>query len=414
MKKAEKTMWRRDFTLVVIGQVVSLFGNAVLRFALPLWLLRETGSPALFGMVTAVSFIPMIALSLMGGVLADRVNKRNIMVGLDFLTAGLITAFYSLQGRLPTVPLIIAALMLLYAVSGAYQPAVQASIPALVEPERITQANAVINMVNTLAGLLGPVIGGVWFGAWGVVPILIISAICFACSAVMEIFIRIPFQKQPAGAGVLSTLRNDLGESWRYITLERPVFLQTAAVLALFNLVLSSVVIVGIPVVVVNVLGMGDEALGAAQGALGLGGLAGGMLAGALGGRLRLRHGYLLLAVCAAAAALMGAALLPGVPRIVGYLTTASISFAAMVASTLFVVQICAVIQRQTPPQLVGKIMAFILAVSNCASPVGQALYGLLFDLAAGSAWAVLLGAAAAALAIALYSRPVFARLEHD
>lgn len=135
MKKAEKTMWRRDFTLVVIGQVVSLFGNAVLRFALPLWLLRETGSPALFGMVTAVSFIPMIALSLMGGVLADRVNKRNIMVGLDFLTAGLITAFYSLQGRFPTVPLIIAALMLLYAVSGAYQPAVQASIPALVEPE---------------------------------------------------------------------------------------------------------------------------------------------------------------------------------------------------------------------------------------------------------------------------------------
>ena len=412
MKKTGKTMWRRDFTLVVIGQIVSLFGNAVLRFALPLWLLRETGSSALFGVVTAVSFAPMIALSLVGGALADRVNKRNIMVGLDFLTAGLIAAFYVLQERLPAVPLIIAALMLLYAVSGAYQPAVQASIPVLVEPGRITQANAVINMVNTLAGLFGPVLGGVLFGAWGIAPVLAVSAVCFACSAVMELFIRIPFQRQPAGAGVLAVLRGDLGESRRYIALEKPVFLQAAVVLALFNLVLSAAMIVGVPIVMVNVLGMGDEALGAAQGALGLGGLAGGILAGALGGRLQLRRGYLLLAVCAADAALMGAALLPGVPRLAAYLATAAMSFAVMAASTLFVVQICAAVQRQTPPQLVGKIMAFILAVSNCASPVGQALYGLLFDLAARSAWAVLFGAAAASLAVALCSRPIFVGLE--
>lgn len=412
MKKTGKTMWRRDFTLVVIGQIVSLFGNAVLRFALPLWLLRETGSSALFGVVTAVSFAPMIALSLVGGALADRVNKRNIMVGLDFLTAGLIAAFYVLQERLPAVPLIIAALMLLYAVSGAYQPAVQASIPVLVEPGRITQANAVINMVNTLAGLFGPVLGGVLFGVWGIAPVLAVSAVCFTCSAVMELFIRIPFQRQPAGAGVLAVLRGDLGESRRYIALEKPVFLQAAVVLALFNLVLSAAMIVGVPIVMVNVLGMGDEALGAAQGALGLGGLAGGILAGALDGRLRLRRGYLLLAVCAAAAALMGAALLPGVPRLAAYLATAAMSFAVMAASTLFVVQICAAVQRQTPPQLVGKIMAFILAVSNSASPVGQALYGLLFDLAARSAWAVLFGAAAASLAVALCSRPIFVGLE--
>ena len=77
-------LFRRDFTLVVIGQIISLFGNAILRFALPLYLLRETGSSTLFGVVTACSFAPMVILSMVGGVLADRVNKRNIMVGLDF------------------------------------------------------------------------------------------------------------------------------------------------------------------------------------------------------------------------------------------------------------------------------------------------------------------------------------------
>lgn len=71
--------------MVVIGQIISLFGNAILRFALPLYLLRETNSSVLFGTVTACSFIPMVIFSLLGGVIADRENKRNIMVVLDFL-----------------------------------------------------------------------------------------------------------------------------------------------------------------------------------------------------------------------------------------------------------------------------------------------------------------------------------------
>lgn len=87
MEVKRRSLFGRDFVLVAVGQIVSLFGNAVLRFALPLYLLRKTGSPALFGTVTALSFIPMIPLSIIGGILADRVNKRNIMVILDLLTA---------------------------------------------------------------------------------------------------------------------------------------------------------------------------------------------------------------------------------------------------------------------------------------------------------------------------------------
>ena len=144
----QKTSFGRDFLLVVIGQIISLFGNAILRFALPLYLLRQTGSPALFGVVTACSFAPMVVLSMAGGVLADRVNKRNIMVGLDFSTAAIILLFYAALGRLPTVPLFIAVLMLLYGISGTYQPAVQASVPLLVQKEKLIAGNAVKGMAK--------------------------------------------------------------------------------------------------------------------------------------------------------------------------------------------------------------------------------------------------------------------------
>ncbi len=410
MNTKQAPLFRRDFTLVVIGQIISLFGNAILRFALPLYLLRQTGSPALFGAVGAAAFIPAVLCAPIGGVAADRVNKRNVMVLLDFSTAGLILAFALLLGRAPLVPLMVVCLMLLYGIAGAYQPAVQASIPLLAPLEQLTRANAVINMVDTLAALLGPVIGGVLFGAFGIRPILWVGMGCFFLSAVMELFIHIPHSPRTPEGGVLSTVRRDLGESWHFIRREKPVFLSVMLVLALFNLVLSAALVVGIPVAVVQTLGMSDSRLGITQGAMGLGGLFGGVLTALLGPRLRLRRGGVVLLAASLTAAGMGAALLPGVPPILGWWGVTAMSFAVMVLSTLLVVVLSAAVQGRTPPELLGKVMAFIMAVSNCASPLGQAVYGALFEVC--PSWAVLLGAAGAAALAALYSRRVFRELD--
>ena len=132
----KQQVFSRDFTLVVIGQIISLFGNAILHFALPLYLLRETGSSALFGVVTACSFLPMVILSPVGGAVADRVNKRSMMAGLDFFTAGLILMYTLIWGLAPLVPVTVACLMLLYGIAGAYQPSVQASVPLLLPHPR--------------------------------------------------------------------------------------------------------------------------------------------------------------------------------------------------------------------------------------------------------------------------------------
>ena len=407
----QKTSFGRDFLLVVIGQIISLFGNAILRFALPLYLLRQTGSPALFGVVTACSFAPMVVLSMAGGVLADRVNKRNIMVGLDFSTAAIILLFYAALGRLPTVPLFIAVLMLLYGISGTYQPAVQASVPLLVQKEKLIAGNAVINQVNTLSGLLGPVAGGVLFTLWGIGPILLLSAACFAFSAVMEIFIRIPHERRPSEAGVFQVVRRDLQECVRFVRSEKPVFVSVVVLVAMFNLVLSAVMIVGTPILITQVLGMSDTLYGLTQGSFALGGLCGGALAAACGDKLRVQKAHLLLLACSAAVAVMGLSLWLHLPSLVSYAAITLMSFAAMGASTLFMVQIYTLVQVQTPPQLVGKVMAALISIAMCGQPVGQALYGLLFGLFAPYPYLVLLGAAGAALCISLCSRRIFGRL---
>lgn len=407
-------LFKRDFTMVVIGQIISLFGNAILRFALPLYLLRETDSSSLFGAVTACSFIPLAIFSLFGGVIADRKNKRNIMVALDFTTATVILIFAFALGKVSLVPLMIAVLMVLYGISGIYQPAVQASIPLIAEKEFLMQGNAVINMVSTLAGLLGPIIGGVLFGAFGIMPILFISVGCFIFSAVMEIFIHIPFEKNTDGKSVFSAVGYDLSDSFKFIKNEKPIFISVLGILALFNLILSAVMIVGIPVIVVQILGMSDTVLGITQGAMGLGGLAGGIIAGAAAQKMRLKNGYVILIICSLAALFMGISVFEAVPKNVGYIIITAVSFGAMCASTMFSVSMMTAVQQQTPPNLLGKIMAVSIAVSSCSQPVGQAVYGVLFDVFSDKPYLVMIGAAVLAMAVSLYSKRVFAVLERE
>lgn len=407
-------LFKRDFTMVVIGQIISLFGNAILRFALPLYLLRETDSSSLFGAVTACSFIPMVLFSLFGGVIADRKNKRNIMVTLDFTTAAVILAFSFALGKVLLVPLMIAVLMILYGISGIYQPTVQASIPLIVEKQVLMQGNAMINMVSTLAYLLGPIIGGVLFGAFGIMPILFISVGCFVFSAVMEIFIHIPFEKNTDGKSILSAVGSDLSDSFQFIKNEKPIFLSVLGILALFNLILSAMMIVGIPVIVVQILGMSDTALGITQGAMGLGGLAGGMIAGAAAEKIRPKNGYMILIICSLAAFFMGVSVFEAIPETIGYVIITAVSFGAMCASTIFSVSMMTAVQQQTPPHLLGKIMAVIIAISSCSQPLGQAVYGVLFDVFSNKPYWVMTGAAMLAMAVSLYSKKVFAVFERE
>lgn len=409
---SSKKLFHKDFTLVVIGQIISLFGNAILRFALPLYLLRETNSPALFGMVTACSFLPMIVLSFFGGVLADRVNKRNIMVILDFLTAGIIITLSLSIGTLPLLPLFIVVLMLLYGISGAYQPTVQASIPALVASDQILSASAVVNQVGALAGLLGPVIGGMLFGAFGLTPILIISILCFAASAMMEIFIHIPFEKRKTDRNVVAIIKSDFRDSANYIKHKKPILIKIIGLIAIFNLVLSAMLIVAMPILIVETLQLSDALLGFSQGALALGGLCGGILTAVFSKKLKLAHSHILLFLCGLSIGIMAIPLLLNLPNMVCYLAITVASFTIMGLATMFSVQMIAVVQTETPPELVGKVIALMMSLSMCAQPVGQAIYGVVFGEFSNHTGVILLCVTVLSAAIALMSKKTFKNMD--
>lgn len=378
-------LFTRDFTLVVIGQVISLFGNAAVRFALPLYLLNLTGSSALYGTVTACAFLPPILLSPIGGMIADRVNKRNIMVALDFLTAAVILLFSLLMDVCSLVPLLTVTLMLLYGIAGAYQPSVQASIPALVCPEQTMAANSVINTISSFSSLTGPVLGGLLYSACGLKPVLLVCMICFFLSAVMELFIRIPYRKQTPDGGIRQTIQRDFSESIHFLRTKKPVIGKGMLVVCGINLFLSAMLLVAMPWLITEVLdlepALANRLYGFAQGALAAGGLVGGIGAGIFADRLDVRKSAQILTACALCVFPMGLTLLLSDSGILNYLVLTVCCLLIMVFSTVFTVQMMSMIQTETPPHLTGKVIAVTLTFSMCSQPLGNTLYGILLSL---------------------------------
>ncbi|MCI8893039.1 MAG: MFS transporter [Lachnospiraceae bacterium] len=407
-------LFHKDFTLVVIGQIISLFGNATIRFALPLYLLNLTGSSALYGTVTACAFLPALLLSPVGGILADRVNKRNIMVLLDFFTAAAILAFALFMEKGSLILLLTITLMLLYGIAGAYQPAVQASIPALVRQEHYMAANSVINTVSSFAALAGPVLGGVLYSAWGLRPVLWVCMACFLLSAIMELFLHIPFRK-PASGGILETVRNDFGDSIRFLRREKPVIGKALLVICGINLFLSSMVMVGLPYLITEVLDLeaaqANRLYGFAEGALAAGGLLGGIGAGLLANRLAIQRVGRLVTACALCVLPIGASLVLFSSGIINYVVILICSFALMACSTVFTVEMMSFIQAETPPGLLGKVISVILTVSMCAQPLGNALYGVLFGLCKGLEYVVVFFAGIVSLLLAVSAEKIFQKV---
>lgn len=410
----EQKLFSKDFTLVVIGQIISLFGNAAIRFALPLYLLNQTGSSALYGTVTACAFIPAILLSPVGGVVADRVNKRNIMVTLDFFTAGVITVFLLLMGMADLVLLTTVVLMLLYGISGAYQPSVQASIPVLVTPKHSMAANSVVNTISSFASLMGPVLGGILYSTYGLRPILRVCTACFVLSAVMEIFIKIPFTAPQSGGGIWQMVKGDFAESLRFIRKEKPVIGKALLVVCGINLFLSSMLMVGLPYMVTEVLyldgALANKLYGFAEGALAAGGLAGGISAGVFAKKLSIQKAGNLIIASAVSVFPAGLALLVFSSGMLNYIILTVCCFCIMLFSTVFAVQMLSFFQTETPQSLVGKVIAVILAVSMCAQPLGNVVYGILFEICRGYEFAVILFAGAISLVIAVRTKGIFSK----
>lgn len=388
--KKEK-LFTRNFTLLILGQVSSLTGNYTLKFALSMYVLEQTGSASIFAGMLSAALLPTVLLSPFGGILADRANRKHIMVALDALS-GLSVLAAGLLLPLGRELWVIGALLVLLSVLAAFEsPTVQACVPQMVSPQNLVQGNAVVSQVSAVTSLATPFLGSLFYTAFGIGPVFAAAGVCFWLTALLECMIRLEYQKHPRTAGIGAIVREDLAVSAHFLRREQPDILKLLLLAALAGMFVSGTAVVGFPYLVRTVLGLSATYYGAAESAMGAAAILGSLCAGLMGKKLRVRDLSAIFLSFGLSLFPIGFSFLLPVGRMARYGVLLFFFCVCQLGVCIFSTYAITLIQQRTPEQLMGKVMSCVFTLSMCAQPVGQVVYGALFDCFSDSVYWVLI-----------------------
>ena len=409
--KKEK-LFTRNFTLLILGQVSSLTGNYTLKFALSMYVLEQTGSASIFAGMLSAALLPTVLLSPFGGILADRANRKHIMVALDALS-GLSVLAAGLLLPLGRELWVIGALLVLLSVLAAFEsPTVQACVPQMVSPQNLVQGNAVVSQVSAVTSLVTPFLGSLFYTAFGIGPVFAAAVVCFWLTALLECMIRLEYQKHPRTAGIGAIVREDLAVSAHFLRREQPDILKLLLLAALAGMFVSGTAVVGFPYLVRTVLGLSATYYGAAESAMGAAAILGSLCAGLLGKKLRVRDMAAIFLSFGLSLFPIGLSFLLPVGRMARYGVLLFFFCVCQLGVCIFSTYAITLIQQRTPKQLMGKVMSCVFTLSMCAQPVGQVVYGALFDCFFDSVYWVLIPTGMLICLIALASQGFLKRME--
>lgn len=377
-------MKNKNFTIVVIGQIISLFGNAIQRFCMSLYILDLTGSAAIFSRILAISTIPYILFAPIAGLLADTVNRRKIMVYLDFFSAGLM-AIYSIiliSGR-DNIIIVGSIMFMLSTIYTLYSPSVTACIPQIVEKDKLATANGTIQQVGAIVNLVGPIVAGLLYSFIEIKTIVIINAISFFISAIIELFLEIPDLqlKEKIKKPILQSFK-EMKKSFIYLKEKKKIVLGIIISYGLTNIFVVPILSVVSPYFIKIKLDMPSVIYGFVEGIFVIGMILGGLLITFRPKIFKMKDIHKTMYPMVVAIVIIGIStyltrankfIVLGLYSIGGLGIMVSLALSNIISLTY--------IQQEIKEDMLGKVSAFSTAIATASVAPGQLIYGQLIDI---------------------------------
>lgn len=363
------------FSIVWLGQLVSMTGSGMTRFALTIWVYEQTGSATALAVVAIFSFAPAIILSPIAGAIVDRVSRKKVMIASDF-AAGLSTVallvLYS-TGLLQIWHLW-AAGFFASAFESFQFPAYSSAITMMIDKKHYTRANSMLTMVGSASLIIAPIAAGALYYTVGIHRIMLIDIATFVFAIAMLLLVLIPNPPQTAvGRASRGTLFQESLFGFRYI-FSNPSLLGLLLIFFATNLTFGLVMILFAPMILSRT-GNNTVTLGTTQMMFGIGGVVGGLVIAGWGGFKRRIHGVLLGLVLMS---IFGQILI-GVGQSIRVWAVGA--FLAMFFMPLVNGSSQAIWQAKVSPDIQGKVFATRRLIAQLSSPVAMILGGRLADV---------------------------------
>ena len=378
----------KTFLIIWFGQLVSLFGTSMTRFALLIWAYQQTGNATTLALLGFFSFILWIAFSPIAGIIVDRVDRRLIMIVSD-LGAGLMTLIMLLlfaNGQLQIWHLYVAE-----ALTGGFEafqrPAYRAATTLLVPKKHYARASGMRNLALDASRVFAPFLAGLLLTVVDIDGVMLLDVATFIVAMITLLIVRIPRPNLSAdGLAARGGWWQQLRFGFRYI-IQRPglrgLLLIFMAIQLFANLTYFSV----LPAMILARTGGDELALGTVQASMGIGGIIGGLILSVWGGPRRKIHAIFGATAVSFFLGDMLFALGRNVPMWVMAGLSAAV-FIPFISGANW-----AIWQAKVPPDVQGRVFSARAALEGIATALGYLLAGPLADqlfepaLQPGGAW---------------------------
>lgn len=363
--------WKRNVALFLSGQTVSLFGSMIVQYAVMWYVTFETKSGLAVAIYAVCAFLPQGIVSIFGGVLADRMNRRVLVMVADgsIAVATLALALLMLNG-VTDLWVILLAVGVRSLGAGVQTPAVSAMIPQIVPAEHLMRVNGMFQTVQSAMALLAPAAAGAVFGLFGIVPVFFIDVVTAGIGILLLSFVAVPTLASIAQK--TTSYRTDLVEGMRYIWNHAIVrwLLVVFAIIFLLTVAPSFVT----PLLVARTYGEDVWMVTVLEIAFSVGMIGGGILVSTLLAKSN-RLMLIVVSTFGFAAFTIALGLSPNLWVFYGFM------FGIGLLVPLFSTPFMTLVQETVEPEMHGRVFSYVGIVMALATPIGMTIFGPLADV---------------------------------
>ncbi len=364
--------WKRHTIRYLTGQTISLFGSALVQYAINWHITLTTQSGVMMTIATLCGFLPQVLISLFAGVWADRYNRKLLIVLADGMIAtctAILAILFTLGYQQFWLLFVISAIRSLGA--GIQTPAVGAFLPEIVPQDQLVRVNGINASISSITFLLAPAAAGALLDFMGLGLIFWIDVATAAAGIALLLTLRTPPRAAPAEAS--EHLLREMFSGLRYVS--KTKWLRQFLGFYLFYSLMFGPVVFLTPLMVARSFGPEAWRLVVHEMVFSAGSIVGGLAVGILGTRLKNQ-----------AHMLMGAAILFGLTTLLmGFSQTFWFYLGVMLPMGITMPFIntasITILQTKTRPDMLGRVMGLSSIVGSSALPLSMAFFGPLADV---------------------------------
>lgn len=382
-----KLIKQKNFSLLMLGSLVSNMGTAMQDFALSLYVLKITGSGAKFASVLTAALIPELLLGPFMGVFADRFNRKKIIISLNFMsgiTVGIAAIIFKLNGNL-SLQHIYALVILLSIISLVFSPTMTAILPSIVKKEELLNANSLKTAIYSMGSIAAPLLAGLIFGLHGLFIVLILNAMSFIVSAFSELFMDIPKNETKNSDFSTKMFMNDFITGLKF-TASKHNILAIIFIALICNFAMGPLGDIVFPYIVKNVFKCSDLQYGMFQAIM----LSGMIIAPIICTLFLKKVSYrkviaINIAIIGILIVIVAVNVWPSYIKLfkssfIPYITLAFLALAMIILMTIVNIFTGTMFQKEVPINMMGRVGAVMNTLCMAVIPIGQIVFGNFLD----------------------------------